>query len=60
LFSWEILIRAASKRLRGTAYGANVEIAPNRLRLLLEFSRRISGANQASSDAFIAQVQAQF
>jgi len=52
--------RGVSKRQRGAAYGANFEIAPNRVRLLLEFSRRISGAKQTKSDSFIAQLQAQF
>ena len=52
--------RGVSKRLRGAAYGANLEIAPNRVRLLLEFSRRIGGVTQARSDSFIAQLQAQF
>jgi len=52
--------RGTSKRLRGAAYGTNIEIAPNRVRLLLEFSRRISGQKQTRSDSFIAQLQAQF
>ena len=52
--------RGISRRLRGIAYGTNVEIAPNRVRLLLEFSRRSSGAQQTRSDSFIAQLQAQF
>ena len=49
-----------SRRAHGLAYGANFDIAPNRVRLLVEFSRRASGAKQARSDAFIAQVQGQF
>jgi hypothetical protein len=48
------------KRVRGLAYASNLEIAPNRVRLLLEFSRRIAGAKQLHSDAFIAQLQLQF
>jgi hypothetical protein len=52
--------RGVSKRLRGAAYGADLDIAPNRVRLLLEFSRRISGPKQTRSDSFIAQLQAQF
>ena len=52
--------RGLSKRLRGTACGANLDIAPNRLRLLLEFSRRIGGPAQTRSDSFLAQLQAQF
>ena len=52
--------RGSASRLRGAAYGTNIEIAPNRVRLLLEFSRRIGGKLQARSDSFIAQLQVQF
>lgn len=52
--------RGLASRLRGSAYGTNVEIAPGRLRLLLEFSRRISGKKQQHADTVIAQFQAQF
>ncbi len=51
--------RGVARRIRGTAYGANVEVAPHRVRLLLQFSRRISGPRQTRSDSFIAQLQAQ-
>lgn len=51
--------RVAS-RLRSGAYGANIEIAPNKLRLLLELSRRYSGARLTRADSFFAQLQAQF
>jgi len=50
----------AARRVRAAAYGTNFEIAPNRVRLLLEVSRRMTGAQQAHSDSFIAQLQAQF
>ncbi len=49
-----------ARRVRGYAYGTNVEIAPNRVRLLVEFLRRRTGATQIRSDAFIAQAQLQF
>ena len=52
--------RGTASRLRGAAYGTNIEIAPNKVRLLLEFSRRISGKAQTAADSFIAQLQAQF
>jgi len=52
--------RGPARCLRGLAWGTNVEIAPGHVRLLLEMSRRMSGRAQAHSDAFIAQVQAQF
>jgi PP-loop superfamily ATP-utilizing enzyme len=52
--------RGTTKRVRGLAGGANVEIAPNRVRLLLEGSRRISGQLQTRSDSFIAQLQVVF
>jgi hypothetical protein len=50
----------ASRRVRSEAYGSNFEIAPGKVRLLLEFLRRTSGAKLTSTDAFIAQLQAQF
>jgi phosphate-selective porin O/P len=53
-------LRGISRRLRGLAYGANLEFVPNRVRLLLELSRRISGARQTRADAFIGQLQIQF
>jgi hypothetical protein len=46
--------------VRGTAYGANVEFAPQRVRLLVEFSRRVTGRQQLHSDAYIAQLQVIF
>ena len=52
--------RGIARRLRGLAYGTNIELAPNRVRLLLELSRRVAGARQTRADTFIAQVQAQF
>jgi hypothetical protein len=52
--------RGIVSRLRGAAYGTSVEIAPNRVRLLVEFSRRMSGKKQTRADSFIAQLQAQF
>jgi hypothetical protein len=51
--------RGISRRMRGLAYGANFDFAPNRVRLLVEFSRRISGPKQTRSDSFKAQLQAQ-
>lgn len=53
-------MRGIASRQRGLACGANIEIAPNRVRLLLEFSRRVAGKLQARSDSFIAQLQGQF
>jgi hypothetical protein len=49
----------SAARMRGIAFGTNLEIAPNKVRLLLEFSRRVSGKLQTRSDAFIAQIQGQ-
>jgi Phosphate-selective porin O and P len=48
-----------SRRVRGLAYGVNFDIAPTKVKLLLEFSRRVSGRFQTRSDTFIAQVQGQ-
>jgi hypothetical protein len=53
-------LRGDSSRLRGAAYATNVEIAPNKVRLLVEFARRIGGKQQTRNDSFIAQLQAQF
>jgi hypothetical protein len=53
-------LRGIASRQRCTAYATNIEIVPYRIRLLLEFSRRISGKLQTRSDSFIAQLQAQF
>lgn len=50
----------AAKLMKGSTLGVNVDIAPNRVRLLLEGLRRTSGANQTHSDAFVAQVQVRF
>jgi len=52
--------RGTASRMRGAAYGMNLEVAPNRLRVLAELSRRISGKLQTHTDSFILQVQAQF
>ena len=52
--------RGVARRLRGAAYGTNIEIAPGRVRLLLEFSRHIGGKTQSRADSFIAQLQVQF
>jgi len=49
-----------SRRVRATTLGVNLDLAPNRVKLLLEGVRRMSGANQTRVDAFIAQLQARF
>lgn len=50
----------AAKRMRGSTLGFNVEIAPNRVRLLLQGLRRTSGASQTRAEAFVAQLQVRF
>lgn len=50
-------IKGVSRRVRGLAYAVAYDIAPTRVKLLTEFSRRFAGAKQAHSDAFIAQLQ---
>lgn len=52
--------RGISRRIRGLAYGANLDLAPNRLRLLLEMSRRVTGVQPLASDTYLAQIQARF
>jgi hypothetical protein len=53
-------LRGLSKRMRGMAYGTNIDLAPSRVRLLLEYSQRTSGQLQTNSDTYIAQLQVQF
>lgn len=49
-----------ARRVRATTFGANFEIAPNRVRLLVEGVRRATGAKQQRVDTFIAQLQVRF
>jgi hypothetical protein len=49
-----------AQRVRGATLGANVEIAPGRVRLLVEGLRRVSGLQQRRSDSLLAQLQARF
>jgi hypothetical protein len=50
----------AARRVRATTLGTNIELAPNRVRLLLEGLRRYAGASQRRIDSFIAQLQVRF
>ncbi len=52
--------RGDARRVRGLAWGANVDLVPGRVRLLLEFSRRLSGAPPTRADVLLAQLQARF
>ncbi len=47
-------------RVRATAVGINVELAPARVRLLVEGLRRRTGLRQARTDTGIAQLQVRF
>ncbi len=49
-----------ARRVSATTIGTNVEIVPNRVRLLVEGVRRATGAKQANADSFIGQVQVRF
>ena len=49
-----------ARRVRATTIGTNVEIVPNRVRLLVEGVRRATGAKQITTDSFIGQVQVRF
>ena len=49
-----------ARRVRATTLGANLEIVPNRVRLLIEGVRRASGAQQSRTDALIGQLQVRF
>ncbi len=50
-------LKGVSRRVRGLAYAASYDIAPSRVKLLAEFSRRISGAKQLHTESVIAQLQ---
>ncbi len=52
--------RGTVGRVRGSAFGANFEFAPNRVRLLAEYLRRWSGAQQRRTDSWILQIQGVF
>lgn len=52
--------RGAVGRVRGSAFGANYEFAPNRVRLLAEYLRRASGAQQRRTDTWLLQIQGVF
>src|SRR5262245_27057006 len=49
----------ASRRVRALEYAANYDIAPGRVRLLLQFTRRIAGVRSQHVDTALAQVQVQ-
>jgi len=46
--------------VRATTVGSIVEIAPQRVRLLVDAVRRTSGPSQTEVDTFIAQLQVRF
>jgi Phosphate-selective porin O and P len=52
--------QGVSKRIRSDAYAANLEIAPNRVRLMVEYLRRNTGPKQLRNDFYIGQIQVQF
>jgi hypothetical protein len=49
-----------SRRVHATTFGLIWEIAPNRVRLLLDGMRRASGPRQSQIDALIGQLQIRF
>jgi hypothetical protein len=49
-----------SRRVHGTTLGTNVEIVPNRVRLLFEGVRRYTGASDLRTDVLLAQAQLRF
>jgi hypothetical protein len=50
----------AARSVRATTIGTNFEIAPGRVRLLLEGVRRSTGARSTRTDSCIAQLQVRF
>jgi len=49
-----------SRRVRATTFGAIIEVAPNRVRLLVDGVRRLAGASQSRMDSVIGQIQVRF
>jgi hypothetical protein len=49
-----------SRQVRAATAGINLDIVPNRIRLLLEDVSRRTGAKLARTDTFLAQVQVRF
>lgn len=49
-----------ARRSRGLAWGAGVDLAPGRVKLLGEMSRRMTGREQRHADTYLAQLQARF
>jgi hypothetical protein len=49
----------AARRLRGYEYAANYDIAPGKVRLILQFTRRIAGVKSQKLDTALAQLQVQ-
>ena len=48
------------RRVRATTLGAVLEIAPNRVRLMIDGVRRMAGAGQRRMDTLIGQIQVRF
>jgi hypothetical protein len=49
----------SSRRMRSWQFAANYDIAPGKVRLLLQFTRRVAGAKPTRVDTALAQVQVQ-
>jgi len=49
-----------SRRVRATTLGAIIEVAPNRVRLLIDGVRELAGASQRRMDSLIGQIQVRF
>jgi len=49
-----------ARRVRAVTVGTNIELAPNRVRLLVEGVRRASGPRQQNIDTLIGQLQVRF
>jgi hypothetical protein len=52
--------RGVAARINAHAFGGNWEIAPNRIRLLLEYLSKRSGPAQTRANSYIAQMQVVF
>src|SRR5262245_10590624 len=48
-----------SRRVRSWQYAVNLDVAPSKVRVLLQFTRRVAGAKNQRVDTALAQVQVQ-
>ena len=57
--STRAFLTPATRRVRSWQGAVNYDIAPGKVRLLLQFTRRVAGVKNARVDTALAQVQVQ-